>query len=334
MEKREQQFVRNTDLEQLLHEVNSNMYIVEENLLKENYEEYPVIFVMGPLRSGTTLMTQWLANTGEFAYPSNMLSRFFQAPIMGAKIQQLLTNPKYNFRNEILDFSTKIDYSSQNGKTKGALAPNEFWYFWRRFFKYPDKDVEYISDAELEKTFDKKTFCNEINGMANVFGKPFVLKGMIANYNIEYLNKIISKALFISIKRDIHTNVASVLEARKRQLGSEKEWYSFRIPEIHSLLEIENPVAQAAGQVYYIQKEIERALKSVSENRKLVVEYEEFCKEPEAVYHEIRKKLLSQRYEISASYSGEKSFSVTKKDTEERIKKGCDEFFLLHEHEI
>ncbi len=42
----------------------------------------------------------------------------------------LLTDEQYNYRNEILDFNRKIDFISENGKTTGALAPNEFWYFF------------------------------------------------------------------------------------------------------------------------------------------------------------------------------------------------------------
>ena len=56
-------------------------------------ERFSKVFVVGALRSGTTLFTQWLATTGLTAYPTNLLSRFYGAPLVGAKIQQLLTDP-------------------------------------------------------------------------------------------------------------------------------------------------------------------------------------------------------------------------------------------------
>ena len=35
-------------------------------------------------------------------YPTNILARFFGAPVVGAQIQLLLTDPRYKYRNEIL----------------------------------------------------------------------------------------------------------------------------------------------------------------------------------------------------------------------------------------
>ena len=99
-------FQRNSLLEQLLTEINNKMQIAEKEYLLEysgKTIDYPIIFIMGALRSGTTLLMQWLANTGIVAYPTNLLSRFYKAPILGAKIQLMLTNPSYNFRNEFLN---------------------------------------------------------------------------------------------------------------------------------------------------------------------------------------------------------------------------------------
>lgn len=133
LSKRTNPFKRNENLERFLKEINDDLWNTEQKLLQKSYENYPILFIVGPIRSGSTLVLQWLANTRQFSYPTNILSRFYQSPIIGAKIQRLLTDEKYNFRNEILDFHSKIDFNSENGKTKGALSPNEFWYFWRRF---------------------------------------------------------------------------------------------------------------------------------------------------------------------------------------------------------
>ena len=151
---------------------------------------------------------QWLAETGQIAYPTNLLSRFYEAPVLGAKIQMLLTDEKYNFRNEILDFNSEIDFKSENGKTKGALSPNEFWYFWRRFLPFAETDIR--NDGELLNYAGKGKFKRELLGLANIYKKPFALKGMICNYNIKFLNKLFPKALFIYTKREISANILSL----------------------------------------------------------------------------------------------------------------------------
>lgn len=318
-------FKRNQLLESLLSEINSDLKIAEENLVKKEYKEYPIIFIVGPLRSGSTLFLQWLASTGQFSYPTNMLSRFYGAPIIGAKIQLLLTDEKYNFRNEILDFNSQIDFHSENGKTKGALSPNEFWYFWRRFL--PFKEIDYLPNEQLLELADIETFKSELLGIANVFEKPFALKAMICNYNIEFLDKIFDKALFIYTKRNPLTNIESALQARKKQLGSEKEWYSFKIPEYYELKKIKDPIKQTAGQIFYINKAIEAGLRKVKEEKKVIVNYEDFCKNPKQVYSMIYEKLLTQGFHINARYKGPTSFKISRKEpSNDQISKMYNEF--------
>lgn len=324
-EERTKGFRHNNNLEDLLKDINECLSIAEKEVIFERKQKNPLIFIMGPHRSGTTLMTQWLAATGEIAYPTNMLSRFYGAPIIGAKIQRLLTDEKYNFRNEILDFNCEQNYQSENGKTKGALAPNEFWYFWRRFLQY-DSEIEYIEDEKLLQQENMKLMRDEFIGITEVFEKPFALKGLICNYNIGFLDKLFDKALFIYTKRNPYTNVESALKARERQLGDKKEWYSFKIPEYPELIKIENPIKQTAGQIYHINKAVQAGLEAVAENRKLVVEYEDFCEDPEKYYKLLTEKLALQGCEINPVYKGEKQFRVTREMINPEIEKYYNEY--------
>lgn len=304
-------FRKNELLERLLRELSEDLQPAE-SLLASRYKnshcmEFPLVLVMGPLRSGTTLFMQWLANTGLTAYPTNLLSRFYQVPIIGAKIQLLLTDPRFSFRDELVEFSQQAEYKSENGKTRGALAPNEFWYFWRRFLAEPARDA--WTDEELRLSMDMRTMRAELAGMMAVFQKPFAAKGMLFNYNIPLLDSVFDKVLFIQIRRDPVANVASVLEARKRQLGSEAAWYSFRIPEYKQLRGL-SPVSQSAGQVYYINKAIARGMASVNESRKLVVDYEEFCRQPSLFYNALVDKLNRNGCAVNADYRGVSQFGI------------------------
>lgn len=312
---RVEKFKRNSSLEEFLGEINNDLWNTEGSLLKNKEPKYPLIFIMGPMRSGSTLMTQWLANLGEFAYPTNMMSRFYKAPIIGSKIQRLLTDEQYNYRNEILDFNSQIDFSSENGKTKGALAPNEFWYFWRRFL--PFKELDYLPTEELLQKVDIFMLKAEFAGIVDVFQKPFVLKGMILNYNIDFLDQIFEKAIFIHTKRDPLTNIESALKAREKQLGSIEEWYSFKIPEYEELKKL-NPYEQVAGQIYYINKAVESGLANVSEHKKMTVSYEEFCENPKKFYDELKEKLKIQGYDLRKEYVGEDKFEITRKSVNDK----------------
>jgi len=307
-ENRTENFRRNDLLEELLYQVNSSLSVSEKKVLEEYHGKplpHPLILIMGPLRSGTTLFMQWLANTGLVSYPTNLLSRFYEAPILGAKIQLLLTDPRFNFRNELGEFFQANEYKSENGKTKGVFAPNEFWYFWRRFLAEPSRDV--WTDDELQLTMDVQTMKAELVGIMDVLQKPFAAKGMLLNYNIPFIDEILEKVLFVQIVRDPAANVASVLDARKRQLGSEKAWYSFKIPEYDRLKDLE-AIAQCAGQVHYINKAVTKGMSRVHEDRKLVVQYEDFCANP----REFFKKLTAKLGLSSSSYNGPEGFKPTR----------------------
>ncbi len=309
-EKRTESFQRNETLESLLTEINAELWIVEKQLLKSKQPDYPVIFIVGPLRSGSTLMMQWLANSGIFAYPTNLLSRFYQAPIIGAKIQLLIADDRYNFRDELKDFSGPVDFSSVNGKTKGALAPNEFWYFWRRFL--PFTELDFLPTEQLLQVSDTKTLIAEFSGMMNVFQKPMALKAMILNYNIDFLDQLLEKAIFIYTKRAPLCNIESALEARERQLGSIDEWYSFKIPEYPDLKNL-NPYEQVAGQIYYTNKAVEEGLSKVDEHKKITIQYEKFCENPKVFYDELCDKLKMNSFEVHKSYNLSEKFEVTRK---------------------
>lgn len=302
-------FRRNELLEMLLTELNRELQ-PSENQLLEKYMSitglpYPVILVLGPLRSGTTLFMQWLANTGLAAYPTNLLSRFYQAPIIGAKIQLMLADSRYNFRDELGKVIQKASYTSENGKTKGMLAPNEFWYFWRRFLSDPSRDV--WTNDELRQSMDVRRMIAELSGIMEVFEKPFAAKAMLFNYNISFLDSIFDNVLFVQLKRDPVANVASVLEARKRQFGSADTWYSFKIPEYDELIK-HDPVTQVAGQVHYINHAVSEGLLNVTDNRKLVVDYEKFCADPSKVFASLRERIGAKE----TSYNGPESFKMTR----------------------
>ncbi|WP_323751979.1 sulfotransferase [Marinobacter sp.] len=308
-EQRSEKFSRVSDLETLLAELNGNLAGANEQYLENVSEEFSKIFVVGPLRSGTTLFTQWLANTGLAAYPTNMLSRFFGAPLVGAKIQQLLTDPRYNFRNEILDFNSDINFSSDNGKTKGALAPNEFWYFWRRFL--PFDELDNLPGEELREKGNLAGFRDELNALANIFEKPFAMKAMIMNQNIPELAEQFDKALFIWIRRDPIFNIQSALEARKRQYGDINTWYSFKIKEYPELKNLD-PLESVAGQIAAINRSVEQGIANLPDIQKLVVQYEDFCQRPEHYYNEIARRLTEQGgVDAVPDYSGEAAFSNT-----------------------
>ena len=297
---------RNQNLERLLRETNSLLEVAEERVAtRDTCPEFPVILIMGAPRSGSTLFMQWLANTGLVDYPTNILSRFFGAPAIGARIQKILTDPEFSFRDDLFDIQRDIGYESNLGKTSGALSPNEFWYFWRRFF--PLEIPEPLTAGQLANV-DIKTFLSELAALTDFYQKPFAMKGMLLNFNIDFLAKQSTGFIFVHLIRDTLFNAQSLLQARLDYFGNIKEWYSSKPPEYKWLKKMD-PFHQVVGQCIFTNYSIRESLLRLPPNRAISVGYESFCCNPKQVYDQLVEALHEHDAGVFSKYTGPEKFS-------------------------
>jgi hypothetical protein len=305
---RQKKYQRSEKLETLMDDVNNLLLNPEKKLIQNCHEnQFPVIFIIGNPRSGTTLLLQWLASLGCFAYPTNTLSRFYKAPCIGAKIQKMLT--VYDFKGELFNPSYEENFFSDLGKTKGPLAPHEFWYFWRRFFHYGE--IQKLKASAL-KNVDKQMLLSEIAGLENEFNMPLVFKGMMFNWNIDFIHSLFQKVLFINLEREPLYNIDSLLHARESFFGSLDNWYSFKPPEYYAL-KGKKPIEQVAGQVLFTNKAIEQQFQRIPDEKKINFSYESLCRNPTKLYKEIAIKFADQGFLLPEKYNGIKNFIIKNK---------------------
>lgn len=275
---------RNTDLETCLKNLEQMLSGTDRNIKPR--EDLPIIFIMGNARSGSTLLTQALAAATDWTYPTNLISRFYYSPYIGAQIQRLLFD--LDFKGELFgDVKRNIDFSSKLGKTPGALSPHEFWYFWRRFFNFlPDfQKVDYGVLTEAEK----QGFVHGLRSLQEVFQKPLFLKGMLLNWDIDLLAELFPNAFFIHLERSITANADSLLRARQNFFGDEKKWYSFKPKEYSELIRL-SVREQIIGQVFYTNEAIKQQLGRIAPEKSIRISYEAFCEDPQKVLESILER--------------------------------------------
>lgn len=254
--------------------------------------KYPIIFIIGCARSGTTLVSQYLSKLGSFCYPTNFISRFYFSPYVGALLQKLMFD--LDVKGELFgSLKDRGDFRSNLGKTTGALAPNEFWYYWRRFFKFGD--IQRLSAEELAR-IDINAFVRGLNAIQTVFDKPMFLKGMIANWHIPFLAEHIPSSYFIVVKREVVYNAQSLYFARQKFFGNVNKWYSFK-PEEYELLRSKDPLEQVVGQVIYTNRAIDQGTKLIPDERVIELKYEDFCQNPLDVI-----RLLEGKFSVEVDY--------------------------------
>lgn len=312
-EGRTAQFARDDRLTAVLSELNGMLQNMERPLAAK--PQFPIVFIVGCPRSGTTLMMQWLASLGVFAYPSNLVARFYGNPYVGVRIQQALHT--YDSKKQIFPHS-EVDgeFSSSYGHTVGALAPSEFWYFWRRFFHFGD--IQKLDDIESNR-HDLQGFAQELALMEQAFAMPLAMKAMIVNWHLPELYQLFDRCLFIDVSRDARDNAESLYCSRKNFFGDYSKWYSFKPPEYTWLKEV-TPLQQVAGQVFFTRRAVDSGLAQIPSTSVLRVSHEEFCESPAVVYSALAEKLQHLGCEMP-TYPGQQQFkksSVSRLQLSER----------------
>lgn len=285
------EFLRNPELERLLALLERPLHAAETSLREQiSSDRRPIVLILGCARSGSTLLLQLLAESGAFAFPSNFISRFYAAPILGGLLQKMLFDPNCQFHGELsLRADDSTSYSSALGKTEGALSPNEFHYFWRRWFEEVDGYPPTLGQVDGTVFGEIR---EELQGLAGVFERPLALKAHLLNWILPLVSKQVPDAFLVFLRRDPLFAAQSLLEARVRFFGSKKLWYSFKPPEVGSLALLP-PEGQVAAQVVFTERAIEAGLREVDPSRVVEISYEELSSSPESVWRKLADTLAS-----------------------------------------
>lgn len=263
MEKRANKYQKDNELDRVLEKLNELILENRPAFLKRYSKPfYPVVFIVGIQRSGTTLLAQTLINRFNFSYPNNLIARFWNSPFVGASLYKSL-----NFSKQ----EARLSYSSDLGYTQEINGPNEFGYYWKRWLS--DKAI-------LDKEESREIFLKELAAFESVFQKPLLFKNLIyCCKNIEQISKTISNALFIHIERESIFNIQSTYEARLRLFNDENQWFGIK-PNEYEKIKDRSPLEQIVLQVCTSKKEIRKQLSKIPLKNQITITYEEFVKSP------------------------------------------------------
>lgn len=270
-----------SEVEQTLKELKGLLKEVNDKATKETAPNFPNIYILGCARSGTTLLFQLLCKYLDVTYPTNFLSRFSYAPYIGAKIQYLMND--LDDKKELLSTYADFDLTSNLGKTKGPLAPHEFWYYWRSIF-----DIDNLGYVKNMNKKNISSFHDGIDSIKSVFKKPMVLKGMIANTSISKIVKNRPDDIIIYIKREIEYNAQSLYKSRLKYFNDPSKWYSFCIPTQEKYY---SPIHEVVSQVEITNRLIEDEVKKIPTHQLIECNYENIGEKLIPILTDISKRL-------------------------------------------
>lgn len=275
-ENRTRKYKKDNVQENILKLMNSALAEKESELISVfDKPELPVIFIVGAQRSGSTLLMQLLIQHYKLSYPNNFISRYWDAPYIGAMLFKNLSSD--------LDIN-KLDLNSDLGYTKGHSGPHEFGYFWKKWFPFKSWDEQKYS--ELDYVILQK----QLAAWESVNKTPLIFKNIIqVSFNIEKLVELFPNAFFIHIKRKPEYVAQSTYQSRKKLFGDVKYWMGLEPPEFKELKKLK-VLEQICAQIYYSRRFIEKALIN-SKAKNITIDLESLIKNPTQTLCKIGRKI-------------------------------------------
>lgn len=258
-----------------------NRYLLEKEQLeyRPHVIEHPFIFVLGLPRSGTTLISQLIANSLDTGYINNLAARFYLAPLHGVR-----------FAKAVLGDRHSTDYRSRFAHTDNLSDIHEFGYFWRHWLQ-KEKLGDVARAKEQEAYIPWKDLKACLSTLQHEFGKAMIFKNIFGSYHMPKFRELLSKVLFVYIERDELDVACSILDARRKYYGENLDtWWSYAPPEVEELRE-EHYWKQIAGQIHYLKRYYYSEFAALPEDGVLKVSYAELCQSPEGVTQRIQKRL-------------------------------------------
>jgi hypothetical protein len=256
--------------------------LIKTRWVKDSPWDAP-IFIIGPPRSGTTLLYQLLTAHFNVTYPSNFASRFPDSPALATWItHRLWPHP------------LQSDYHSEYGRISGRAGPHEGGNFWYRWFPRGDHVYVPAGQTSPEKLRELRS---ELLAMGWVANKPVVIKNTYNSMRIAPIINALPKAIFLVLERDPIDIAQSILIARCKVNGNPHDWWALPPKEIDEIRS--QPYwRQIPGQIYYIYRQIEADQKSFGEGHFYSVEYRKLCQNTHVALEDIQRFIQERGVEL------------------------------------
>lgn len=235
----------------------------------DEHSQLPLLLVVGPPRSGTTLVAQLLTDYLDVSYFSNLNGLFTRSPLSAQRLLQRV-QPALN-----------REYRSLFGVTAGLHGANDGFHIWNRFLggdRYrPATDLNTSERERLREFFDR---------WLTITGKPLLNKN---NRNLacaDLLADVLPNAFFICVTRDPVHVAQSLMKARHWVQGDAR--YGWGLFAENASDSSESAIVDAVcNQLEQNMRCAAAMCAHIPEQRWLDVRYESFCDDPGAVVREI-----------------------------------------------
>lgn len=229
------------------------------------------ILIVGPPRSGSTLLMQVLIHTLDVGYLTNAHERVYGAPSLA---EHLIRLPKRD---------RAIEFESHHGKTQRWLSPHECGAWWYRFFR---RRPQYVPLEGADQRALRRLRA-AVRRLGDVMDRPVLFKNLPCAVRLGPISAALPEALFLVTHRRLEDNARSLLHGRARRSGRYDQWWSTEPPTIDELTSLP-PAQQVVRQIADIHAQIDRDREAIGPDRFMDVPYDELCRDPAAIVERVQ----------------------------------------------
>jgi hypothetical protein len=225
----------------------------------------PMLLIVGPPRSGTTLVYQTVVRRLPVSFATNLSALFPRAPIAA---QALFSRSRH---------TTGTDLRSYFGQTRALFDANDAFHLWDRWLgteRYRAPDV-IAPDAvrAMRRFFDAWSWR---------FPAPFVNKNNRNTDCLRQLAEALPEARFVVVRRDPLETLQSLLIARQVVQGDVARAWGLRSHDARHA-GTRAAVEAVCEQLVEIERRLRADCAVIAPGRLLEVSYAQFCTAPDDV---------------------------------------------------
>ena len=251
-------------LSRIIRPIDYMLKPIESSLLKRtDGHDLRMILIVGPPRSGTTLVHQVLASCLDVSYFTNFNAMFLHSPLAAAKYLQTRFDPGPGKTENLY------------GNTGGLWGANDAFHVWNRYLG----SDRYDSEAKLPSgtVMEMRQF---FAAWSHVTGKPILNKN---NRNLAFASQLAEafpSAHFIAIRREPLFVAQSLLKAREWVQGNRNIGWGLNSQNATGSDEGRSDLEAVCNQVVANEELFETQRGMIASQRWTEITYESFCENP------------------------------------------------------
>ncbi|PCH99325.1 MAG: hypothetical protein COB85_00030 [Bacteroidetes bacterium] len=228
--------------------------------------DQPIVFVVGIHRTGSTFVSQVLADCFPFALVGNHNTLFPRSKYF---IHLLFKRfyKKGKFKNK--------SYKSYYGISRGFYSIGDSYEIWDKWmgkshYYKPDE----ISIKKRSEMIDYFAY------LSKSWGKTIIAKNNRNMLMIGELQEIFPNAFFVIVNRGRADVIQSTIQASKDFFGSDEYMWGLRPTKEFSMGDYDSKMEAYCRQYIELEKVLQEQLQGLDPDKYIEVQYEEFCSDP------------------------------------------------------